>query len=433
MNWRLWIAALSCAFTIRNFLFALLLVLLCLAPESFRPSPAVEVGLARRFSVLQWEVVNVPAKWMNLAYGLLRGRRLDRAQRLEVVDEYMEATRLARRQERMLEGLAARSGALSPGSGGRERVEAARAHLRQLASSRDKLRPLAEEIVEAELDGLLSDAGFGSRFGLLFPPVDLRFEDPPTVLNTSRRDHIEVVEQALLAPRLPALERDRIERELLDKYDYSALVDDLAGLSTYPTFVSDQAPLRSVLRTAAHEWLHAYLFFRPLGWNWRRSPEMFSLNETVAELAGNELGDALFARMGGDLTIGASRYAPRHERDSFFTAEMRETRRQVDALLEDGMVEEAEEYMKERWWRLRLGGYWLRKLNQAYFAFRGRYAEGPASVSPIGPQVRAMRDAHRDTASFVKTVERVSTYREFLDLLERMGVRAPSTDEPSGG
>ena len=128
--------------------------------------------------------------------------------------------------------------------------------------------------------------------------------------------------------------------------------------------------------------------------------------------------------MGGDLAFASGRYAPRHERDSFFTMEMRETRRQVDALLADGQVEEAEEYMKERWWRLRLGGYRLRKLNQAYFAFRGRYAEGPASVSPIGPQVRALREAHADTASFVKTVEGVSSYQEFLDLLDRMGVNS---------
>ena len=290
MNWKFGIGALSRAFSIRNSTFTILFILLWLTPESFHPSPAVEAALEHRFSVLRWEAANLPGKWLNLAYGALQGRRLDGGQRLEVVEEYMEATRLAHRQERRLEGMEARSGTLSPGSGGRERVESARAYLRELAASRDNLRPLAEEVVESELDAALRDAGFGSRFGLVFPPVDLRFEEPPTVLNTSRRDQIEVVEQALLTPALPGLERDRIERELLEIHDYSALVDNLSGLSTYPTLVSDQGPLRSVLRTAAHEWLHAYLFFRPLGWNWRRSPEMFSLNETVAELVGNELG-----------------------------------------------------------------------------------------------------------------------------------------------
>ena len=423
MTWEQGRDALSRIFTRRNFGVALLFILFVwLTPDAYDPSPGLEAGLEYRFSIIRWEAANLPAKWLNIAHGLATGRSLDRAQRLEVVDEYMEATRLARRQERRLEVAQATLGGASAGGGGRERVEAARSYLRQLAASRDGLRPLAEEIVEGEMDTVLADAGFASRFGLLFPPVDLSFEEPPTVLNMSRRDHIEVVEQVLLAPDLPPLERDRIEREIFEEHDLSALVDNIAGLSTYPTIVSDQTTLRSVLRIAVHEWLHAYLFFRPLGWNWRRSPDMFSLNETVAELAGNELGDAVFVRMGGDLTVAQSRYLPRHERDAFFTGEMRETRRTVDDLLAEGRVEEAEEYMKQRWWRLRLGGYGLRKLNQAYLAFRGRYAEGPSSVSPIGPQVRALRATHLDTASFVKTVERVSSYREFLDLLDRMGI-----------
>ena len=414
--------ALSRIFTRRNFGIALLFVLFAwLTPDVFAPSPGAEAGLGYRFSVFRWEASNLPAKWLNLAHGFTRARRLDRAQKLEVVDEYLEATRLAWRQERRLEGIQASVGSADAG-GGRERVEAARAHLREHTASRDSLRPLAEESVEAEIDAVLTGVGLGSRFGLLFPPVDLSFEEPPTILNTSRRDYVEVVEQVLLVPDLPPLERDRMEREILDKHDLSALVDNLAGLSTYPTIVTDQTTLRSALRTSVHEWLHAYLFFRPLGWNWNRSPEMFSLNETVAELAGNELGDEVFARMGGDLTIGQSRYLPRHERNPFFTQEMRETRRTVDEMLAEGRVEEAEEYMKQRWWRLRLGGYGLRKLNQAYLAFRGRYAEGPVSVSPIGPQVRALRAAHADTASFIKTVEGVSSYREFLDLLTRMGI-----------
>lgn len=423
MIWEQGRDALGRVFTRRNFQVVLLFVLFVwLAPDAFRPSPGIEAGLEYRFSIFRWEASNLPAKWLNIAYGAARGRSLDRAQRLEVVDEYMESTRLARRQERRLEVAEATLGGASAGGGGRERVEAAREYLGQLAASRDGLRPLAEEIIEAEMDSVLTDAGLASRFGLLFPPVDLRFEEPPTVLNLSRRDHVEVVEQVLLAPDLPVLERDRIEREILEEHDLSGLVDNISGLSTYPTIVSDQSTLRSVLRTAVHEWLHAYLFFRPLGWNWWVSPEMFSLNETVAELAGNELGDAVFVRMGGDLTISASRYLPRHERDTFFTREMRETRRTVDEMLAEGRVEEAEEYMKRRWWRLRLGGYGLRKLNQAYLAFRGRYAEGPSSVSPIGPQVRALRAAHPDVASFIKTVEGVSSYREFLDLLNGMGI-----------
>ena len=408
--------------TRRNLGVAFLFILFVwLTPDAYNPPPGVEAALEYRYSVSRWEVSNLPAKWLNIAYGFARGRDLDRAQKLEVVDEYLEATRLAWRQERRLEGIQASVGGASAGGGGRERVEAARAHLREHTTSRDSLRPLAEEVVEAELDAVLTDAGFGSRLGFLFPPVDLTFQVPPTILNMSRRDNIEVVDQIFTVPDMPPIERDRIEREILDTYDLSAFVDNLAGLSTYPTIVTDQTTLRSVLRTAVHEWLHVYFFFRPLGRNYWVSPEMSSLNEAVADLVGNELGDAAYVRMGGDLSVAQSRYVPRHELNPFFTEEMRETRRTVDEMLADGKVEEAEEYMRERWWRLRLGGYRLRKLNQAYFAFRGRY-DGPASVSPIGPQARALRAHHPDIASFIKAIEQVSSYEEFLDLLRRMGI-----------
>ena len=107
-----------------------------------------------------------------------------------------------------------------------------------------------------------------------------------------------------------------------------------------------------------------------------------------------------------------------------FTREMRETRRTVEELLAEGKVVEAEKYMNERWWDFRLAGYGVRKLNQAYLAFRGRYAEGPASVSPIGDQVNEMRDYHTDVGSFIKTVAKLSNYQEFLDALERFRAQA---------
>ena len=231
-----------------------------------------------------------------------------------------------------------------------------------------------------------------------------------------------LVNTILLSPDLSGRERDLVEKAMLEDYDQSALVDNLAGLATYPTLVSDLHTLRFVLQTAAHEWLHAYLFFRPLGQNLRVSEQMFTLNETVADVAGRELGDATFARMGGDLTESARRYLSAEDRDPTFTREMRETRLEVEQLLAQGKVEEAEKFMKERWWRLRLGGYGLRKLNQAYFAFRGRYAESPASLSPIGDQVRELRDQLPSVGAFIRAVSRVSSHQEFLELLGTTGL-----------
>jgi hypothetical protein len=47
-------------------------------------------------------------------------------------------------------------------------------------------------------------------------------------------------------------------------------------------------------------------------------------------------------------------------------------------------------------------GFYIRKLNQAYFAFYGSYADAPTSVDPIGEEMRALR-------------RQVASPREFLD------------------
>ena len=76
----------------------------------------------------------------------------------------------------------------------------------------------------------------------------------------------------------------------------------------------------------------------------------------------------------------------------------------VDELLSDGLVDEAEAYMEERRRRFVANGFHIRKLNQAYFAFHGTYADSPASVNPIGGQLGKMRSLISDLGTFVGTV-----------------------------
>jgi hypothetical protein len=83
---------------------------------------------------------------------------------------------------------------------------------------------------------------------------------------------------------------------------------------------------------------------------------------------------------------------------------MRETRLEVDRLLAEGRVEEAEAYMDARREELVDNGYNVRKLNQAYFAFHGSYAVGAAATDPIGAKLRALRLLSGDLADFVRTV-----------------------------
>jgi hypothetical protein len=106
------------------------------------------------------------------------------------------------------------------------------------------------------------------------------------------------------------------------------------------------------------------------------------------------------------------------KREGFdFNREMREIRLRVDELLAQGKVEEAEAFMEERRKYLVEQGYYIRKLNQAYFAFHGSYATGPASVSPIGGQLKELRRRSPTLAHFLRRVARMSSYQDLLEAL----------------
>ncbi|MHB1317698.1 MAG: hypothetical protein ACYCYF_03665, partial [Anaerolineae bacterium] len=179
--------------------------------------------------------------------------------------------------------------------------------------------------------------------------------------------------------------------------------------------------------TVAEEWLHQYLTFTPLGWNYvlhllgvRQDYTIAQINESLAGIVQGEIGEAVWER----------HYAPRFppadaapaETDAFdYRAFMRETRLQAEALLSAGAVEEAEAHMEARRRTLVTEGYWIRKLNQAYFAFHGTYADAPGSTTPIGDELRALR-ATTSLSDFINAAVRIRTYDDLLELLERRGV-----------
>ena len=110
----------------------------------------------------------------------------------------------------------------------------------------------------------------------------------------------------------------------------------------------------------------------------------------------------------------------RSHRRSTLQSEMRGTRLKVDEMLADGRVEEAEAYMEERRRLFVENGYPIRKLNQAYFAFYGTYADLPAAISPIGDQVKQFRELVPELGEFIRVVSDISSYEEFLSTLEEV-------------
>ena len=99
---------------------------------------------------------------------------------------------------------------------------------------------------------------------------------------------------------------------------------------------------------------------------------------------------------------------------------MQETRKHVSVLLGEGDIEEAEYYMDQRAALFRENGYYIRKLNQAYFAFHGIYATTAASDNPIGEQVKFLRAETSSLQEFLRSISGFRDYEEFVIYIESL-------------
>ena len=275
----------------KAFLTLILLTLFIPRTDSFRITPVELIAFEHLFSLVEWEAANFPKKWLHGLVNLAPGQKPSRVERLELVDEYLRVVRQASKEERRIEGASQLRS--FKGADTNQSVPTDE-YLRELLSRKRELRPEAEESIEAEVGAVLATLSLESRIGLIWPPVDIRFGPPPTLLVISPRDKIDMTGAVFLDPEIEPFERDEIEKRVFDEVGYAAYVDDLAGLATFPNMVNDLYTTRTVIRTAAHEWLHSYWFFHPFGRNYFASTEMTTLNETAATLAGNEIGDIAF-------------------------------------------------------------------------------------------------------------------------------------------
>ena len=283
------------------------------------------------------------------------------------------------------------------------------AKLDALRAEKEALRPAVEVILEAQVGSEVVDEGI-DWLGRPFPPVWFTFTEPPKKLVVSPRGRIATAHYAMLQPAVSASDRESIEDGIMQKHDLSAYVTNIGGLGAFPTQVIDRAPLHWVLTTIAHEWVHNYLTLFPLGLHYNLSSDLTIMNETVADIVGDELGlRALNTNYPDEAAAFAAEEAASSDPDApppafDFRSEMRHTREITDQFLALGRIEDAEEYMEIRRLLFVENGYDIRKLNQAYFAFHGSYGTGAAATSPIGPKLEELRSLVPDVRTFLQTV-----------------------------
>ena len=291
--------------------------------------------------------------------------------------------------------------------------------------------PLAEAIFQEQVQAVAADLGL-SNGGQSLPPVFYRSTPLPWALIISPREAIQQEANISLKTEMTLEEHIGVEDAVAVALDVSTLVVPVGGVGTYPTMVAQSSDLNWLADVVAHEWIHNYLTRHPLGLLYDRNQDLHTMNETTASIAGKEIGAALIARFYPErvppppviqpenLTAEAAPEAPLIPVFEF-RSEMHATRVRVDELLAAGEVDEAEAYMETRRLFFWENGFTIRKLNQAYFAFYGSYADspvGPAGADPVGEAVRELRARSDTLVAFLKQMAFLSSFEDLQSILE---------------
>lgn len=359
--------------------------------SSWGPDDAAEAAADdHAYDFLTWEAQHIPRKWLYKVRHMFDGR--------SVADEEQSLSKYF-------------------GSKGSKEGEAA-----------------VEDIIEGRITTVLKDQGLAmepplfSDLGLVFPPVDFELDAPPRVLAVSPRDGIELEHSLLLEPGLDREQFDAIEREAESENGpqtgISAVVVGTGGVATYPAVISSSHTYEQIVETAFHEWVHQYLAFYPLGRNYFAGSDLRTLNETAANLAGEALAAEYFNRypqLEAEATPPPSTPQADTAQPVFdFTKEMRELRRTVEEMLARGQILDAEALMEAKRQELGEHGYSIRRLNQAYFAFHGSYADTPGSIDPIGPKMQTLLGKSGSPGAFVRLAAGITSRSELDQVLARV-------------
>lgn len=300
--------------------------------------------------------------------------------------------------------------------------------LRELRNQQAQLEPLAETILQNQVSTIAAetDLTFG---GQAIPSVLYRTTPPPDALIISPRDVIRQDQNISISPEINIDQIEKLEDRVDKSLNVSSLVVGIDGIGLYPTMVQEPTDINRLAEVVAHEWIHNYLTIHPLGFSYLNSPELRTMNETAASIAGTELGRAIVERyypeflppLPPPVTPNENQTEPSSPPIFNYQAEMQHTRVTTDRLLSEGKIEAAEAYMEQRRQFFWENGYHFRKINQAFFAFHGAYADqpgGPAGDDPVGAAVRLLREKSSSLADFIN---RMAWMWNFEQLSEAVG------------
>lgn len=298
------------------------------------------------------------------------------------------------------------------------------ADLRQRIQATEALDEPVEARLSSELTSVLAGQGLETtlpvynHFRFVWPPLNFAYDLPPLLLIESPRRQIELESTALLRSDLSHEQAAGLLSHARSRGD-SALIVRLGGLASYPSIVEEDDDYSDAIDLIAHEWTHQYLVFQPLGIRYFQGSSMTTINETVANMAGQELSLAFRARypLNGTPAVAHSS-APPADPTIDVDQILHQLRLRVDSLLSKGEIDQAEHDMDQTQAFLAQHGYYLPQLNQAYFAFYGTYANTAASSSPFGPGLATLRSRYPSLSAFLHAVQSIRSPGDVNRLLQ---------------
>ena len=378
---------------------------------------------AESFSLSLWTVRVIGGKvWQ--AIGDPPGRELSADEQKRIFDEFFATADEANQLEGEINDLANKG--VTSADGGMAGLEQ---KLKALRQTREQQVALVEHTIEDQVEAILKhdDISLFQTGSVFLPPVFSKLVDLPHVLVVSYRDHIEMRTQVAIRRTITVQQTGVLEDTVDRDLNVSSLVVPIGGYSTYPTMIAGSAPLDFVLGAVTHEWCHIFLMFRPLGESYGKSSDVAAMNETACSIFGDDA-----AALVRETYYGAEKTPrpwqtpptpapvpgepPKREEPQGFNAnrELRKIYLAAEERLKVKDITGAEEVMEEGRRRLADNGFYLRKLNQAFFAFYGSYAEGPDSIrpDPIGDDLRALRRRSPTLRDFMLTLSKMTSYND---------------------
>lgn len=251
-------------------------------------------------------------------------------------------------------------------------------------------------------------------------PVNFRLENKRNILIIAHREQLEEYARIMLISDLDSDTREEIEKKV-DEMGFSSITFGLGGVGTYPTTVI-AGSLHGTISTIAHEWVHNYINFQKLG-KIKRTTEQRVIEETTATILGREIRDRVWEKYYEPYADTPKYKSSSKDTRIDFNEAMREIRQKVEKLLANGKIEEAENYMRERRDWLETEGHYVRKLNQAYFAFRSFYATNPTfqdANGGIGAKLLELREKTSSLKKFLNIVSNIKNLEDLEKALEKL-------------